>query len=144
MHVNDILNRKGSMVATISPDRSVSELLRTLREHDIGAVVVSRDGSSIEGIVSERDIVRHLAEGGGAVLEARVADVMTSAVRTCSPADTLDQLMHEMTEHRIRHLPCQVDGAMCGIISIGDVVKSRVTELEEEARHLQSYISGTY
>lgn len=144
MHVSDILNRKGSTVATISPDRSVAEVVEALREHDIGALVVSRDGATIEGIVSERDVVRRLTSDVDRPMELTVADVMTGAVRTCNPDDTLDQLMHEMTEHRIRHLPCAVDGNLCGIISIGDVVKARMTELEEETRHLQTYISGTY
>lgn len=144
MHVNDILNRKGSMVATISPERRLSEVVEVLREHDVGALVVSRDGDTIEGIVSERDVVRRLATAGPKLLELTVADIMTGEVRTCAPDDTLDRLMELMTEHRIRHLPCQVDGRLCGIISIGDVVKARMTELEEETRHLHDYISGTY
>jgi CBS domain-containing protein len=144
MQVNDILNRKGTMVATVAPERPVSEVLEVLREHDIGALVVSDDGTSIQGIVSERDIVRRLATAPAGLGDLTVAEVMTSPVRTCSPEDTLDQLMAEMTEHRIRHLPCASDGQLCGIISIGDVVKSRIVELEEETRHLQTYISGTY
>jgi CBS domain-containing protein len=144
MQVNDILNRKGSKVATIAPERPVSELVEVLREHDVGALVVSSDGSSIQGIVSERDVIRRLAAGGAGLMEMTVAEVMTTPVRTCSPTDTLDELSHEMTEHRIRHLPCASEGELCGIISIGDVVKARLSALEEETRQLSSYISGTY
>ena len=144
MQVRDILNRKGSMVATISPERPVSEVVEVLREHDVGALIVSRDGVTIEGIVSERDVIRRLASGGAGLMGLPVTEVMTSPVRTCSPDDTLDQLSHEMTEHRIRHLPCTSEGQLCGIISIGDVVKARMTALEEETRQLQTYITGTY
>jgi CBS domain-containing protein len=144
VQVNDILSHKGSMVATISPERPVSECVEVLREHGVGALVVSRDGERIDGIVSERDIVRHLATSGPRLLGSPVSEIMTSDVRTCSPEDTLARLMQVMTEHRIRHLPCQVDGKMCGIVSIGDVVKARMTELEEEARQLQGYITRPY
>jgi CBS domain-containing protein len=144
MQVNDILNRKGSMVATISPERPVSEVVEVLREHDVGALVVSRDGASIDGIVSERDIVRRMATAGGKLPELTVADVMTAEVLTCTPQDTLAHLMEVMTNQRTRHLPCAVDGRLCGIISIGDVVKARMHELEDEARHLHDYISGSY
>jgi CBS domain-containing protein len=144
VRVSEILSRKGSVVHTIAPERPVTELTEALREHGVGALVVSRDGTTIEGIVSERDVVRRMATAGPRLFEQTVADVMTGDVLTCAPADTIDQLMQVMTERRIRHLPCQVDGRLCGIISIGDVVLSRVTELEQETRHLHDYISGTY
>ena len=144
MQVSDILNRKGSEVATIPPDRPVAEVVEALRQHDVGALVVSRDGASIDGIVSERDIVRRLADEGGRVPELTVADIMTADVLTCSPEDTLAHLMEVMTNQRTRHLPCAVDGKLCGIISIGDVVKARMTELEQETKLLESYIKGSY
>lgn len=144
MQVNDILNRKGTMVATIAPDRPVSAVVEALRQHDVGALVVSSDGATIEGIVSERDIVRHLADAPAGLAELRVTDVMTPDVLTCSPTDTLAHLMEVMTNQRTRHLPCAVDGRLCGIVSIGDVVKARMTELEDETRHLHEYISGSY
>ncbi|HEY4375898.1 MAG TPA: CBS domain-containing protein, partial [Acidimicrobiales bacterium] len=111
-----------------------------LTTHRIGALVVTTDGRSIAGILSERDIVRHLAERGGDGLADAVAAAMTSTVRTCGPADTVEDLMEVMTEHRIRHLPVIIDGDLAGIISIGDVVKHRVEALEEERRHLTDYI----
>jgi CBS domain-containing protein len=144
VQVNDILSRKGTRVATIAPDRPIAELVEKLREHDVGALVVSGDGAAIEGIVSERDIVRRLATAGDRLPELSVADVMTTDVLTCSPKDTLAHLMEVMTNQRTRHLPCAVDGQLCGIVSIGDVVKARMTELEEETRHLHDYISGSY
>ena len=144
MQVNDIISRKGSMVATIAPERPVSEVVEVLRAHEVGALVVSSDGSSIEGIISERDIVRRLASAGGRLPDLSVADVMTADVHTCSPQDTLAELMEVMTTQRIRHLPCAVDGRMCGIVSIGDVVKGRLTELEDESKRLHDYISGSY
>lgn len=144
MQVNDILTRKGNMVATISPERPVSEVVEVLREHDVGALVVSSDGSTIEGIVSERDVVRRMATTGTHTPELTVREIMSSEVLTCSPTDTLAHLMEVMTNQRTRHLPCAVDGRLCGIISIGDVVKARMTELEEETRQLHDYISGSY
>lgn len=144
MQVNDILHRKGTAVATIASDRPILEVVEFLRDHDVGALVVSDDGETIAGIVSERDIVRRLATEGGHLPEMTVAEVMTAEVRTCTPDDTIDHLMEVMTNKRVRHLPCVVDGRLNGIVSIGDVVKSRMHELEEETRHLHDYISGHY
>jgi len=107
----------------------------------VGALVVSDDGRRIEGIVSERDVVRRLAERGELVLSDQVATVMTAQVRTCAPEDAAEDLMRLMTEHRIRHLPVSVDDTLVGIVSIGDVVKWRVTELEDETRQLHDYIT---
>lgn len=140
MQVADILRHKGSAVATIAPNMPVAQAVEALREHAIGALVVSVNGERIDGIVSERDIVRALHGPEAPVLERLVADVMTTPVRTCSPADRIEGLMVLMTEHRIRHLPVEVDGRLAGIISIGDVVKARVAELEGEARALEDYI----
>jgi len=141
MRVTDLIRRKGGAgVTTISPDASLTEAAHELTTHRIGALVVTVDGESIAGILSERDIVRHLAERGGDGLGDQVSAVMTIAVRTCSPTDTVEELMGVMTEHRIRHLPVLIDGQLSGIVSIGDVVKHRVEALEEERRHLTDYI----
>ena len=142
MRIKDVLHVKGDMVVTVAPSASVRELLDLLSEHNIGAVVVSEDGTSVAGIVSERDIVRALV-GGTEALEAEVATIMTADVRTVGLNDTVDGLMRLMTDHRIRHVPVIVDGSLHGIVSIGDVVKSRIGELEFERDQLTSYVSNT-
>ena len=141
MKINDVLRGKGTQVVTISPDSTVADLLRLLAEHNVGALVVSPDGTAVAGIVSERDVVRQLHRSPDA-REVRVADIMTTEVRTCGPDDLIDNLMRLMTEHRIRHVPVVVDGALTGIVSIGDVVKSRIGELEFEREQLSNYIAG--
>ncbi len=142
MHVQTILSAKGAEVATIAPAASLSDAVAMLREYGFGALVVSSDGASIEGIVSERDIVRALADDPGA-LAHDVASVMSSDVVTCRPADSIDVLMLSMTERRIRHLPVVDDStSLTGMISIGDVVKYRLGELERENDQLQQYIQG--
>jgi CBS domain-containing protein len=139
MLVAELIRSKGSEVATVHPGTTLTAVVERLRAENIGAVVVSDDGSSIDGIVSERDIVRAL--GPATDLEAMTAaQVMTGDVITCVPRDRVDELMALMTEKRIRHLPVEVDGALAGIISIGDVVKCRVNELEHEAKELGDYI----
>ncbi len=141
MRVSTILSAKGAAVATIAPDAAISTAVDELRLHGVGALVVSSDGRAIEGILSERDVVRRLAERGEAVLHEPVADVMTVDVRTCSPDDGLETLARLMTDHRHRHLPVVTDGGLVGIVSIGDVVKARLTQLEAETQQLQDYIS---
>lgn len=141
MRISEILRRKGGNVVTIDPNASVRELLDRLATYNIGAIVVSSDGTTIEGIVSERDIVRRLV-GGTRVLDARVGTIMTGAVQTCTPDDTVDQLMLLMTQQRFRHVPVVVDGQLSGLVSIGDVVKSRIGELEFEREQLEHYIAG--
>ncbi|NOX31667.1 MAG: CBS domain-containing protein [Actinobacteria bacterium] len=144
MHVAQILAHKGNDVASVLPDDTVGTAVAMLGELRIGALMVSSLPGRIDGIVSERDVVRRLASDGPALLEQPVSEIMTPEVFTCAVGDTVQQLMERMTEHRIRHLPvCGDDGLLVGIISIGDVVKWRVNELEDEARHLQGYISGT-
>ena len=123
MRISDVLRVKGGQVVTVTPDTDVQHLLTVLAEHRIGAVVVSHDGTSVDGIASERDIVRALAQRG--------ATVMSEAI------------MRMMTEHRVRHAPVVVDGVLRGIVSIGDVVKNRIDELETERAHLTNYITGT-
>lgn len=140
MKIRDVLRRKGDTVATVRPDATVRALLGALAEHNIGAVVVSADGTSIAGIVSERDVVRRLNERGEAVLDGPVSAIMTSEVRTCALDDTVEELRQTMTRHRFRHVPVVVDGRLAGIVSIGDVVKSAIDELETEREHLVGYI----
>jgi CBS domain-containing protein len=142
VRIRSILNRKGAFVASVHADASLHEASRLLREHGVGALVVSDDGERIDGIISERDLARALADHGDQAPNVRVAEAMTVEVRTCSPHTSVDELMVVMTEHRIRHLPVVDDetGAMVGIVSIGDVVKHRVQELEQEAQTLHEYI----
>ncbi|ACV77452.1 CBS domain-containing protein [Nakamurella multipartita] len=142
MRVKDILNRKGSAVATIDPDASVADAVATLHERRIGAVVVSADDASISGILSERDVVGALATMGPAVLTATVRQIMTAEVLTCEPEDELRSLAITMTDKRFRHMPVVVDGKLAGIVSIGDVVKHRVDELQTEHDQLMDYISS--
>ena len=141
MRVSGILAAKGATVATIAPTATVAEAADELRLRGVGALVVSADCRRIDGIVSERDLVRRLAERGAHMLDEPVATLMTTEVRTCAPDDHVEELMRRMTDHRMRHRPVLVDGVLAGIVSIGDVVKWRVTELEDEARHLQNYIT---
>jgi CBS domain-containing protein len=137
---DQILQRKGREVATVAPDTSVRFALEKLRDANVGALVVSSDGRTVDGIVSERDIVRGLADGPE-ILDSAVAEIMQAEVLTCTGGDHVDHLMERMTEHRIRHLPVVDDArALVGIISIGDVVKSRVDELETERSQLVDYI----
>lgn len=143
MNVQGILKGKGADVATIGPDASLGDATAALRDHGVGALVVSADGSKIDGIISERDVVRALAGHGGSTLGRSVSSAMSGDVVTCRAGDTVDELMAMMTDRRIRHLPVVDDaGALAGIISIGDVVKSRLGELEHENDQLYEYIQG--
>lgn len=141
MRVSEVLRRKGGAVVTIAPDRRVRELLRLLAEHQIGAVVVSADGAGVDGIVSERDVVRCLQADGDGVLDDPVSAIMTVEVETCSPHDQLEELMTVMTESRVRHLPVLDEGRLIGIVSIGDVVKHRIAEVQSERDQLTAYIT---
>ncbi len=145
MRINDVIAAKAiHAVVTVTPDATVRELVSLLAEHNVGALVVSSDGSRVDGIVSERDVVRQLHRDA-AVLDASVASIMTdgSSVYTCTPADGLDEMMSLMTERRIRHVPV-VDGeSLAGIISIGDVVKHKIDELQFERDQLDSYVHQT-
>jgi CBS domain-containing protein len=141
MRVKDILRRKGDLVVTISPKDTVSALLDALAEHRIGALVVVTSEGAVEGIVSERDIVRHLQARGAGVLDEPVSTIMTSPVHTADTETTLDELMVLMTEQRIRHVPVVVDEGLKGIVSIGDVVKHRIDELQTERDQLTAYIT---
>lgn len=142
MLADQILQRKGRDVATIAPEATVRAAAEALAAANIGALVVSPDGTGLAGIVSERDIVRRIAAEGEGLLDQPVSTLMQADVHTCTPGDHVDQLMHLMSQHRIRHLPVVADGALAGIISIGDVVKTRVDELETEKDQLVDYIRG--
>ena len=141
MRIADVIRGKGDVVITIGPERPVSELLDLLAEHRVGALVVSTDGTSVEGIVSERDIVRRLQRDGTDVLNHTVSEIMTTEVHSCGPDAHVDDLMRLMTDRRIRHVPVLVDDRLAGIVSIGDVVKHRIEELQAERDHLQAYIT---
>jgi CBS domain-containing protein len=145
MRISDLLSRKSiDHVVTVSPQASVRDLLRLLAEHNIGALVVSNDGESVDGIVSERDVVRSLAgSSGDAVLDGAVSAIMTSDVQTCDPHTPVDELRILMTERRIRHVPVVSEGKLTGIISIGDVVKSSLDQLQFERDQLDSYLHQT-
>jgi CBS domain-containing protein len=141
MRIADLLRTKGSAVATVTPETTVTTLLAGLAEHNVGAMVVVTPDGSIAGIVSERDVVRRLNEHGPGLLDGQVSEIMTKLVASCGPDDSVDQLSVLMTERRIRHVPVLVDGRLAGIISIGDVVKNRMEQLEQSQEQLQAYIS---
>lgn len=143
INVACILNGKGREVATIAPDASAMDAADQLARHNIGALVVSSDGRAVEGIVSERDLVRQLARLGSHCLEGTVADVMSTDVITCTPEATCSELMATMTKGRFRHVPVLEGGELAGIISIGDVVKSRLDELEVQAKTLEQYVTSS-
>ncbi len=139
MRIADVLRRKGTAVATVGPDATVTELLAELANHNVGALPVVEGGNLI-GIVSERDVVRGLHERGAGLLAEPVSAVMTGEVVTCVPDAGVEELARTMTDHRVRHVPVVQDGALVGIVSIGDVVKARLDELEDERAKLVDYI----
>jgi len=143
MTVAQILNAKGRAVITAQPGDTVLTVAQTLAGKKIGAVVVVDAQGRIGGIVSERDIVRAVALGGPKALDKPIKEFMTSSVRTCAPRDTEAELMSLMTEHRVRHLPVVENGKLGGMISIGDVVKYRIEEIEREAEEMKSYIASS-
>jgi CBS domain-containing protein len=141
MRISDVLRNKGTDVFTVQPDTTVRDFLAVMVERRIGACVLSVDGATVDGIVSERDIARALHERGAAILAEPVSAIATSEVCTATPDDSLDDLTRLMTDQRIRHVPVLVDGRLAGLVSIGDVVKHRMDELESERAHLVEYIS---
>lgn len=143
MLISDVLRVKGSQVVTVTPDTKVRELVSVLAEHRIGAVVVSHDGAAVDGIASERDVVQALARRGAAVMSEPVTAIYTAEVHTITPQTPIEEVMRMMTERRVRHAPVVVDGSLRGIVSIGDVVKIRVGELETERAALTGYITGS-
>jgi CBS domain-containing protein len=142
MNVESILRTKGNRVATVSPQATIVEAVAVLKREGVGALVVSRDGNAVEGILSERDVIHGLASQGEALLRTKVEQLMTRRVFTCAPRDSVADLMAEMTQRRIRHIPVLRDGGLAGIVSIGDVVKSRLDEMEYETSSLRSFIAG--
>ena len=140
MQISQLLRHKGRDIATIDGAESVRTALAVLAEKGIGALIVSSDGRRIDGIVSERDVARGLHERGAALLAEPVSSVMTPEVHTCPPHASVHDLARTMTDKRVRHVPVVVDGELVGIVSIGDVVKARLDELEEERKQLVDYI----
>lgn len=141
MIVAMILGQKGRNVATSGAKATISEIISQLAEHQIGAIVIVERTDEIVGIVSERDIVRAIAESGTAILSEPVGSIMTSEVMTCEDSETINEVMARMTRGRFRHLPVEQNGRLTGIISIGDVVKARIEEVEREAEEMRAYIS---
>jgi CBS domain-containing protein len=142
VRISTLLDDKGATVSTIRGDATVADAVEELSRHKVGALVVSATGERIDGIVSERDIVRRMNDLGASVVNELVSSIMSSTVHTCSPDDDTELLMRTMTERRIRHVPVVRDGRLCGIVSIGDVVKSRIEELEKNRSELIEYITA--
>lgn len=143
MRISEVVAGKASQdIVTISPDATVRELVALLATHNIGAAVVSSDGTSVAGIVSERDVVRRL-NGNDAALSATVSEIMTSDVQTCEPSSSLDEVRSIMTEGRFRHLPVVEGGRLVGVVSIGDIVKNHIDQVEFERDQLDSYLHQT-
>lgn len=140
MHVATILNAKGRSVLTARHDDTIRRVIELLSRHNVGAVIVCDADGSVVGILSERDIVRAMADLGAAVLDLPAEDLMTRDVITCKPSDTVPNLMSVMTESRVRHLPVVEDGILAGVVSIGDVVKARIAEAEQEIDGLRQYV----
>ncbi|WP_203338382.1 CBS domain-containing protein [Nocardioides limicola] len=143
MRIRDVLKGKDHRkTVTVRPEATVRELVGLLAEHNVGALIVSADGDTVDGIASERDVVRRLVNDSD-LLDRSVSAIMTTVVQTCTPDDAVDALMAQMTKHRIRHVPVVEDGRLTGIISIGDVVKHRIGELEFERDQLDHYVHQT-
>lgn len=140
MRIADVIHKKGATVATLSAESTVQELITLLTDQGIGAVVVSEDGQQVSGIVSERDVVFGISTVGTDILNKPISSIMTSDVHTASPADDLENVAALMTEHRIRHMPVVVEGSLGGIVSIGDIVKHRIIELQGERDQLVGYL----
>jgi CBS domain-containing protein len=142
MRIGDIIEQKGGSVATIDGDATVAEAVAELARHGIGALVVSSDGLHIEGIVSERDVVRHLGRQQKDLLDKPVRDIMTTQVHTVGEDGDVGAVMSTMTNERIRHLPVTRDGVLVGIVSIGDVVKHTIEQLQLDRKLLEDYITA--
>lgn len=143
MLVKHILDLKGSAsIETIRPDATIAEAAARLDKRRIGALVVSETGTDIVGILSERDIVRALARKGGGCLDMQVRELMTGEVESCAPGESANSVLERMTQGRFRHMPVLEDGHMLGLVSIGDVVKARIAEIEQENQAMASIIGG--
>lgn len=141
MRIATVLRAKGSVVATVTPETSVASLIAEMARHSVGAVVVVHD-DAVVGMVWERDFVRLVHQRGVSLVDAPVSEIMNGDVVSCVPADEVDGVLRTMTDRRIRHLPVVVDGDLIGIVSMGDLVKARIDELESDRAHLQSYIAS--
>jgi len=141
MNVAAILKLKGREVVTCGPNTTLQGIAEQLKAHGIGCIVITGADGKVVGIVSERDIVREIARSGPKALKEPVASCMTKTVVTCREADTIDRLMAEMTAHRFRHMPVVERGKLCGLVSIGDVVRMRIAEAEMEAAAMREYIA---
>lgn len=142
MVVKSILSSKGSEVHTLRGDQTIAEAVEKLNSCKVGALVVTDGDGAIEGILSERDVVRSLSKHGAATLQKPVKDLMTAPVTTCTEQATIPELMNLMTTGRFRHLPVERDGKLIGIVSIGDVVKGRIAQVEQEADQIREYITA--
>lgn len=142
MFIESILGEKGGTVFTVPATATVAELVSELARHNIGAVIVTGEDGKLVGIVSERDVVRHLDKNAEGILQRPVSELMTKTLKTCRKTDTIDTAMSIMTRGRFRHIPVVEDGEMIGIISIGDVVKRKIEEVEQETDALREYISS--
>jgi CBS domain-containing protein len=141
VRIANVLHAKGSVVATVAPDAPVAVLLAEMVKHRVGAVVVTHDGAVV-GMVWERDVIRLLHEHGASLVNAPVSEIMNVDVISCTLVDEVDSILRTMTDRRIRHLPVMVDGKLSGIVSMGDLVKARIGELEADRAYLQSYIGA--
>lgn len=141
MRVKNILSSKGEQVAKVTSDDNIHTTLLRLKTHNIGALVVSDDGHTVTGIISERDLVRAMIEHGPGLLEMSVSELMTRKVETCTPDDDIEDVMDKMTHGRFRHMPVTVDGRLVGVVSIGDLVKHRMGELVDETKALREYVT---
>ncbi|MGQ0718503.1 MAG: CBS domain-containing protein [Pseudonocardiales bacterium] len=139
MRISNVLRAKGPVVATVTPDAPVAALLAEMVKHRVGAVVVVH-GDAVVGMVWERDVIRLLHERGASLVNAPVSEIMNVDVISCMLTDEVDGVLRIMTDRRIRHLPVMVDGKLSGIVSMGDLVKARIGELEADRAYLQSYI----
>ena len=144
MHISDILNAKGTEVIATGPAETVAATARLLNYQRIGAVLVRDAKDNVVGVISERDIIRGIAVNGARALDMEVRELMTSEVVSCKPTDTISEVMRVMTTRRFRHLPVMEDGALKGMISIGDVVKHRLDESELETRVLRDYVIASH
>ena len=142
MKVSELLAEKGDLVVTVHPDTSLEQAAKQLARHGFGVLVASEDGQVVSGILSERDIVHKIADVGAAGLNIKTRSIMTRKVQTCTVDDKLDDLMRIMTEGRFRHMPVLCDGKVCGMVSMSDLVKRRVTELEAEAKQIQDMMTA--
>ena len=142
MNVTSVLKTKGRTVVTARPETTILHIAEQLTKHKIGAIIVMGEGGKVAGIFSERDLVRAIAKHGCEVLQKQVSTVMTRNVVTCEPSDTIDDMMDTMTKGRFRHLPVMEDGALVGVVSIGDVVKHHIAEVEMEVTAMRYYLNG--